>query len=85
MKKHASSHGLAVFVCTITAGILVEIGRDNYPEAVTWLEEGVCQYLIRTFSIDYPPKVISTLVLAALLALIWGSAFALMHSDRRDR
>jgi len=85
MKKHASSHGLAVLVCTISAGVLIKIGRDYYPEAVAWLEEGVGQYIIRTFSIDYPPKVIATLALAILLALIWGAAFALMHSDRRDR
>jgi len=85
MKKHASSHGLAVLICTISAGVLIKIGRDYYPQAVIWLEEGVGQPIIRTFDIDYPPKVIATLVLAVLLALIWGAAFALLHSDSRDR
>ena len=85
MKNHASSHGLALLICTISAGVLIKIGRDYYPQAVMWLEEGVGQPIIRTFNIDYPPKVIATLALAVLLALIWGAAFALMHSDRNGR
>jgi len=84
MKKHASSHGMAVLVCSITAGILIKICRDYYPEIARRFED-ISRYIITFFNIDYSPKVISTLILAVILAVIWGIAFYFMYSDKKTK
>ncbi len=83
MKKHASSHGLAVLVCSITAGILIKICRDYYPAVARRIEK-ISRDIVTFFNIDYSPKTISTLLLAVILAVIWGCAFYLMHSDDKS-
>jgi len=82
MKKHASSHGLAVLVCTITSGILIKMGYDYYPNTVKWLE-GLSNLIVDGLGIDYSHRAVSTLILAILLAIIWGIAFSFMHSDKK--
>jgi hypothetical protein len=81
MKKHGSSHGLAVLICTITSGLLIHIGRDYYPQLINWLEEG-SRFIVELLNIDYPSKSVSILILASVLAVIWGMAFTFMHSDK---
>jgi hypothetical protein len=80
MKKHASSHGLAVLVCTVTSGIIVKIGYDKYPEAIKILEN-LSRWVKETFGVFLAVNEISTLTLAVILAVIWGAAFSFMHSD----
>ncbi|PQP33168.1 hypothetical protein C6A36_00650 [Desulfobacteraceae bacterium SEEP-SAG10] len=82
MKKHASSHGLAVLVCTITSGILVKMGYDYFPHAAEIINN-ISQHILDFVGIEYPPKAISTLLLAVILAMIWGIAFSFMHSDKK--
>ena len=82
MKKHASSHGLAVLVCTITAGILVKISRDLYPVGARYLEN-ISKFIIKVLNLDYEPRIISTLILAVILAIMWGIAFSFLHSDKK--
>ena len=82
MKKHASSHGLALLVCTVVAGVLIGMGRDHYPTIAQKLED-ISLYIVTFFNLDLPPKVISILIIAVILAVIWGIAFSFMHSDKK--
>lgn len=82
MKKHASSHGLALLVCTVTAGVLIGMGRDHYPTIAQKLED-ISLYIVTFFNLDFPPKVISILIIAVILAVMWGIAFSFMHSDKK--
>lgn len=85
MKKHASSHGLAVLVCTVTGGILVKMGYDHYKPVVQVLEKA-SSFIIDTANLDrdiYSVEAVSTLLLAIILAMIWGAAFSFMHSDKK--
>lgn len=92
MKRHASSHTLAVLVCTISSGILVHIGKDYYPMLANTLES-VSQFIVNTFHFsqylgkftDNPTKVVSALILAVILAVIWGFAFSFIHSDKQSK
>ena len=83
MKKHATSHALAVLVCTVTSGILVHLGRDHYPIMAQKLEK-ISQKIVDFFDLDFPAKGISILMLAIILAAIWGIAFSFLHSDKND-
>jgi len=83
MKKHASSHGLAVLICTITSGLLVKMGYDHFPKAAEILDE-LSKIILNLAGIDYPPKAVSTLLLAIILAMLWGIAFSFMHSDKKQ-
>ena len=82
MKKHASSHGLAVLICTITSGILVKMGFVYFSDAKD-LIIGISQDILDLLGIKYPPETVSTLLLAIILAMIWGAAFSFMHSDKK--
>ena len=82
MKKHAASHGLAVLVCTVTSGVLVKIGRDHYPAAAGKLES-VGAFVVENLNLEYSAKAVSTLLLASLLAVVWGVFFYFLHSDKK--
>jgi len=82
MKKHATSHGLAVIVCTISAGILVKIAKDYYP-AVVDMGENLVLRLAHRFGWNMPSRDLIVLVVATVLALFWGVAFSFMHSDEK--
>ncbi len=82
MKKHASSHGLALLVCTVVAGVLIGMGRDHYPMIAQKLED-ISLYIVTFFNLDFSPEIISILIIAVILAVIWGIAFSFMHSDKK--
>jgi len=80
MKKHASSHGLAVLVCTISAGFIVKICEAHYPKAVGIINR-FSDYLVRQFDLNYSVNTISVLAIAFILACIWGCAFSFTQAD----
>ena len=80
MRKHASSHGLAMLVCTISSGWLVRMSYDHHPTVIRKVES-FAQQVINAFSLAYSPEDLSTLFVAVLLAMIWGVFFAVMHRD----
>ena len=82
MKKHASSHGLAVLVCTVIAGVLVRVAHDYFPSAVRLLDE-LSNFIVKSLNLNYRPQDISVLLLAVALAVIWGIGFYFAHSDKR--
>lgn len=84
-KRHGFSHGLATFVTIITAGLLVGIFRPHVPffiglfdKAGLWLS----QFIERHFAVDFSSQILSTAVLAALLAFLWGVAFAYLNRNK---
>lgn len=83
MKKHAASHGLAVLVCTVSAGLLVKMGHEYYPQIAQQFEKAA-QFLVSKFELPYSPEIVSVTILAIFLAAIWGMAFSFMHSDKEE-
>lgn len=83
MKKHGASHGLAVLVCTVTAGILTKIAREYYPQMVQKFEN-IAAFAVSKLQLSYSPEIVSVLTLAVFLAIIWGIAFSFMHSDKKE-
>jgi len=80
MRKHAASHGLAVFVSTIGAGLLIKMGYDYYP-AFAGKFDGLAKSAIKYFELDWTPKDVSSLILATVIAALWGIAFSFVHKD----
>ncbi|MFW6101025.1 MAG: hypothetical protein ACOC90_06530 [Bacteroidota bacterium] len=74
MKKHGASHGLAVLVCTVTAGILTKIAREYYPQMVEKFES-IAGFVVSKLQLSYPPEIVSVVTLAVFLAVIWGDCF----------
>ena len=74
MIRHASSHGLAVLVCTISSALLVELFRGTLPGIYSNLIS-VSSKLITTFDLPMEPGILATILIAAILAMIWGVAF----------
>ena len=80
MKKHATSHGLAVLVCTIVSGVLVKVARDYYPHAVEVVETRISGFVCK-LGWDISSNDLTSLLVAFVLAFLWGVAFYFMHSD----
>ena len=83
MKKHATSHGLAVIVCTIISGVLVKMAKDYFPAAVEMTEKFIFE-LTHKFGWNMPTRDLIVMLLAGVLALVWGVAFSFMHSDEKS-
>ena len=76
MVKHASSHGLSVFVCTIISSFLIELLKPLLPkvfEKVDSYSSIILEYIPLPISGYY----LSILILASLLGIIWGRFFKL--------
>ncbi|RMD87216.1 MAG: hypothetical protein D6813_13865 [Calditrichaeota bacterium] len=88
-KRHGFSHGLATFISIISGGILVGLLRVYLPLLVKmfdrvglWLSEILEKHL----GIEYSPQLLSTAVFAALMAFLWGVAFAFLYRHQlKDR
>ena len=83
MLKHAASHGLSVFVCTILSSIIVEMLKPLLPnyfiKTVAYTEE------VSTFlGISISPEIVNTLLLASLLGVIWGIFFKLRFVNNKE-
>lgn len=76
MIKHASSHGLSVFMCSIISAIIVELLILYLPivlEPVSKLSLFILTYL----PIPIPVEQLNIVLLASLLAALWGIFFKL--------
>ncbi len=80
MKKHASSHGLAVFFCTICSGWLVRLSYDHHPLAMEYMER-ISEYFIKILSLNFSSGDLSSLIIAVMLAMVWGMCFKIIHKD----
>ena len=84
MKKHGFSHGAAVLVSVVASSLLVGIMREHLPKVNRLLEKfsgGISQLIFNIFGHRFSTTDINTVMLAMLLAIIWGMAFALIHKD----
>ena len=81
MMRHASSHGLAVLICTLASGFIVAMLRTYLPEVLSFfrkLSNLSCDFI----NLPYPPKHVLLIIIASVMGLIWGIAFSFMHKDK---
>jgi hypothetical protein len=76
MVKHATSHGLSIFMCTLISAVIVELFKPLLPDIFARLEN------FSTYILDYVPipisvKSFSVLLIASVLGVFWGIFFKL--------
>ena len=79
---HGLSHGLAVLVSYLAAALLVDLAKKHLPkinELLTTLAEPVREGISNLFELHLSADTVGTLILAIVLAVIWGAAFAFLH------
>lgn len=76
MVKHASSHGLSIFMCTIISAIIVELIKPLLPDLFATFENWSSE-LLDVVPIPISPQYFNILVIAALLGILWGIFFKL--------
>lgn len=82
MIRHGSSHGLAVLICTLASGFLIAMLRAFLPEVLDVFSK-ISVFICILLHLPYPPKSVELILVAALMAGIWGIAFSFMHKDKR--
>jgi hypothetical protein len=76
MIRHGSSHGFAVSICIILASLLVDLLRPHFHgilERLTIFSKWILNYVPIPFSSEQ----FNIIVIASILALIWGIFFKL--------
>ncbi len=74
MIRHGSSHGFAVLICTVIAAVLIDLLRPHFPgilERLTKLSNWIVNYIPIPFSSEQ----FNVIVVASILAIIWGVFF----------
>jgi len=84
MKRNGVSHGLAMLVCTVASGLLVKLGHDQFPEIAEHLK-GLVSAIIDHLDLSFEFDDVISLVLAVVLAITWGIAFAVSQSNRKQQ
>ena len=81
MIVHGSSHGLAYFICTISASLIVGLLSRYVPSVLRSLE-GFSSSVLAVTGLDGVGLVhMNILLLGGALAFIWGAAFKHLHRD----
>jgi hypothetical protein len=81
MIKHGTSHSMAYLVSTVVAGLLVSLLRNFVPAAMEKLN-GVSDKIIGSLHASFiTQENMNILLLAIILAFIWGVAFKHNHTD----
>jgi hypothetical protein len=78
MKKHAASHGLSVLACTIASALLIDIIRLYIPIVNLFLYD-MSARILHVTGLPFSSAGFSLILLASILAVIWGMAFAKMY------
>lgn len=78
--KHGISHALAMFVCTIIAPLLAHCLKHYLP-IVHEILTGIAEFLKDALNLYYPVEDITPLLLATLLAFIWGIGFYYINKE----
>ena len=76
MVKHATSHGLSVFVSTLIAAVIIDLFRPLLPGLFKYFEK------YTKLILDYIPlpislKVFNIIIIASILGVLWGIIFKL--------
>lgn len=81
-QKHGLSHGLAAFVSVLAAGLLVGLLRQYTPFLIGLFDDvgaWLSRFILARWDREISPSLLSTAVLASLLAFVWGMAFAIIN------
>lgn len=81
MVRHASSHSFSVLICTILAAFLIEILKPLMPRFMTTMED-LSYRLVTVFSIPINVDSFTIILIASLLAILWGMFFKLSYNKR---
>ncbi len=76
MVKHASSHALSVFMCTIISSVLIELLKPLLPGLFAKFE-GYSKKILQVVPIPISPQYFNLLLIATVLGLLWGIFFKL--------
>ncbi|MDD2200084.1 MAG: hypothetical protein PHE08_10200 [Bacteroidales bacterium] len=74
MIKHASSHGFSVLICSIIAAFIVKLLEPLAPKLTDGIE-GFSIKTVRMLNIPIEGKYFGIVLIAMLLAAIWGVFF----------
>lgn len=74
MVKHASSHALSVFMCTIISSVLIELFKPILPEVFAKFET-YSKKILEVVPIPISSEYLNILLIATLLAILWGIFF----------
>lgn len=79
MLRHGASHGLAYLCCTILAGLVVHLVARFVPQALAWMSgwTGDVRSILRLSFLSQ--EQVTIIILAMLLAVIWGMVFKRLH------
>jgi len=76
MVKHATSHGLSIFSCTIISSLIVELFKPYLPEVFSKLKF-VSEKIVTLSHLPLSPESMNILIIASALGIIWGIIFKL--------
>ena len=76
MLRHASSHGLSIFFCTILSSILISYIKPLFPPLTRFLE-GFARILADKINVPLEKDVIVIVIVASFLGILWGVFFKL--------
>ena len=78
MVRHAASHGLSIFVCTIISAIMMEIVKPLLPELFAKFR-ALSESIIRITHIPLSAEVLNIVLVASILGIIWGIFFKIRY------
>lgn len=78
MIRHATSHGFSVLMCTIIGALLIDYIRPYTPWFYCFLED-ISRYLVITFTLPFSIQQFNVILVASILAMIWGVFFKLRY------
>jgi hypothetical protein len=76
MVKHASSHGLSVFMCTIISALIIELFKPLLPDLFAKIES-YSNKILEIIPIPISPQYFHILLIATVLGILWGIFFKL--------
>jgi hypothetical protein len=80
--RHASSHGFSVLICTIASALIIELLKPLLPNFMASLGK-VSTRIVNAINLPMSVENMNILLLATILAVIWGIFFKL-RLNRRD-
>jgi hypothetical protein len=79
--KTATSHAAAVLVCTVASAFLIEATRPTLSGLTRLVGRG-STWLIDLFGISLRRDTLTIILLACLLAFVWGLAYHRLRASR---
>jgi len=74
--RHGTSHALAVVLCTVLGAFLIELVRPAFPDLANFFL-GIAEWMVDVLQVPMEPRSLSVVLVAAVLAFLWGIIFRL--------